>query len=295
MDNCSLIATIFLLLVTVTTVKQRIISDPHWVEPLQVSLLTCVTDSTPLLPEDVGQDSLKIIKNGPQCVVFGIFIIWWQNLAWSFLLQKYIVSSQVLKPHPKPWTHLSKWSYRCGRRSDWTNVSVDPGNKRSRLRQNILQKCFFWPQLSFLAGKVRCSRKCWVFIKDGKMRSSGARPAEHVSCYVAGPVPSICPKPLVDDHQRLLSRPHFPPAQTTRPGGEREAGRAGEAEDVLDHRHHARLLLEPPVPGDQHLLEVQSGQEIPGWWGVGSQTSLLINNLDHSRCRSHYTWASYIP
>ena len=80
MDNCSLIATIFLLLVTVTTVKQTIISPPHWAEPLQVSLLTCVTDSTPLLPEDVGQDSLKIIKNGPQCVVFGIFIIWWQDV-----------------------------------------------------------------------------------------------------------------------------------------------------------------------------------------------------------------------
>ena len=66
----------------------------------------------------------------------------------------------------------------------------------------------------------------------------------------------------MDDHQRLLSRTDFPPAQTAQPGGEREARRGGEGEALLDHCHHARLLLEPAIPGDQHGLGLQSGQEI---------------------------------
>ena len=42
----------------------------------QINLLTSVLNDAPILPEDVGQDSLSILKDGPQCVAFGIFIIW---------------------------------------------------------------------------------------------------------------------------------------------------------------------------------------------------------------------------
>ena len=37
-------------------------------------------DSTPILPEEIGKDSLKILKNGPQCVAFGVFIIWFSSI-----------------------------------------------------------------------------------------------------------------------------------------------------------------------------------------------------------------------
>ena len=42
----------------------------------QVNLLTCVLNDSPIVLEDVGPDSLSILKDGPQCVAFGIFIIW---------------------------------------------------------------------------------------------------------------------------------------------------------------------------------------------------------------------------
>ena len=74
-DNCSSIETIFLLLVTVTTVGPTPPITPL-VSVFQISLLTCVLDDTPILPEDVGRDSIKILKNGPQTVCFGVFIIW---------------------------------------------------------------------------------------------------------------------------------------------------------------------------------------------------------------------------
>ena len=47
---------------------------------LQINLLTCVLDNTPILPEEIGKDSLKILKNGPQCVAFGVFIIWFSSI-----------------------------------------------------------------------------------------------------------------------------------------------------------------------------------------------------------------------
>ena len=42
----------------------------------QINLLTSVLNDAPILPEDVGQDSKSILKDGPQCVAFGVFIIW---------------------------------------------------------------------------------------------------------------------------------------------------------------------------------------------------------------------------
>ena len=32
------------------------------------------------MPEEIGKDSLKILKNGPQCVAFGVFIIWFSSI-----------------------------------------------------------------------------------------------------------------------------------------------------------------------------------------------------------------------
>ena len=37
-------------------------------------------DSTPILPEEIAGDSLKILRNGPQCVAFGVFIIWFSSI-----------------------------------------------------------------------------------------------------------------------------------------------------------------------------------------------------------------------
>ena len=37
-------------------------------------------DNTPILHEDIGNDTRKILKNGPQCVAFGIFIIWFSSI-----------------------------------------------------------------------------------------------------------------------------------------------------------------------------------------------------------------------
>jgi len=63
-ENCSFIETLFLLFVSVST----------------INLLTCVLDNTPILHEDIGNDTRKILKNGPQCVAFGIFIIWFSSI-----------------------------------------------------------------------------------------------------------------------------------------------------------------------------------------------------------------------
>ena len=46
----------------------------------QINLLTCVLDSTPILPEEIAGDSLKILRQGPQCVAFGVFIIWFSSV-----------------------------------------------------------------------------------------------------------------------------------------------------------------------------------------------------------------------
>ena len=46
----------------------------------KINLLTCVLDSTPILPEEVAGDSLKILRQGPQCVAFGVFIIWFSSV-----------------------------------------------------------------------------------------------------------------------------------------------------------------------------------------------------------------------
>ena len=74
----------------------------------QINLLTSVLNDAPILPEDVGQDSLKILKDGPQCVAFGIFIIWWISNALKNLIN--YTCFKVLQYYLKPWPYLSQWS-----------------------------------------------------------------------------------------------------------------------------------------------------------------------------------------
>lgn len=60
-NKCSLVETAFLLLVTVST----------------VNLLTTVLNDAPVLPDDDdGEDALPMLMDSPQCVVFGMFMIW---------------------------------------------------------------------------------------------------------------------------------------------------------------------------------------------------------------------------
>ena len=103
-ENCSSIETLFLLFVSVSTVIHCVLFQIITKSTLlfQINLLTCVLDNTPLLPQDVGKDSLRILKNGPQCVFFGIFIIWFSsitlNLGPTFLSGAIASGYQSVKP-----------------------------------------------------------------------------------------------------------------------------------------------------------------------------------------------------
>ena len=59
-NKCSLVETAFLLLVTVST----------------VNLLTTVLNDAPVLPDDDDDDALHMLMDSPQCVIFGMFMIW---------------------------------------------------------------------------------------------------------------------------------------------------------------------------------------------------------------------------
>ena len=59
-NKCSLVETAFLLLVTVST----------------VNLLTTVLNDAPVLPDDDDDDAIPMLMDSPQCVVFGMFMIW---------------------------------------------------------------------------------------------------------------------------------------------------------------------------------------------------------------------------
>lgn len=59
-NKCSLVETAFLLLVTVST----------------VNLLTTVLNDAPVLPDDDDDDALPMLMDSPQCVIFGMFMIW---------------------------------------------------------------------------------------------------------------------------------------------------------------------------------------------------------------------------
>lgn len=60
-NKCSLVETAFLLLVTVST----------------VNLLTTVLNDAPVLPDDDDDDAIPMLMDSPQCVIFGMFMIWW--------------------------------------------------------------------------------------------------------------------------------------------------------------------------------------------------------------------------
>jgi len=63
-SKCSLVETTFLLLVTVST----------------VNLLTVVLNDAPVLPEEEEEDVLSLLKDSPQCVGFGLFMIWFASV-----------------------------------------------------------------------------------------------------------------------------------------------------------------------------------------------------------------------
>jgi len=63
-SKCSLVETTFLLLVTVST----------------VNLLTTVLNDAPILPEDDEEETMSLLKDSPQCVAFGLFMIWFSSI-----------------------------------------------------------------------------------------------------------------------------------------------------------------------------------------------------------------------
>ena len=51
--------------------------------PLQVNLLTTVLNASPVLPTDVEDgdlDTLEMVRDNPQCVAFGLFMIWFSSI-----------------------------------------------------------------------------------------------------------------------------------------------------------------------------------------------------------------------
>merc|ERR1712080_246913 len=63
-SKCSLVETAFLLLVTVST----------------VNLLTTVLNDAPVQPEDDDDNTALALKDSPQCVTFGLFMIWFSSI-----------------------------------------------------------------------------------------------------------------------------------------------------------------------------------------------------------------------
>uniref|UniRef100_A0A0K2TZ94 G-protein coupled receptors family 1 profile domain-containing protein n=1 Tax=Lepeophtheirus salmonis TaxID=72036 RepID=A0A0K2TZ94_LEPSM len=63
-NKCSLVETAFLLLVTVSS----------------VNLLTTVLNDAPVLPDDDDDDALPMLMDSPQCVIFGMFMIWFASI-----------------------------------------------------------------------------------------------------------------------------------------------------------------------------------------------------------------------
>lgn len=43
----------------------------------QINLLTTVMSDVPVLPDEDDEDALPMLMDSPQCVAFGIFVIWW--------------------------------------------------------------------------------------------------------------------------------------------------------------------------------------------------------------------------
>ena len=43
---------------------------------VQINLLTTVMSDVPVLPDEDDEDALPMLMDSPQCVAFGIFVIW---------------------------------------------------------------------------------------------------------------------------------------------------------------------------------------------------------------------------
>ena len=43
---------------------------------VQINLLTTVMSDVPVLPDEDDEDALPMLLDSPQCVAFGIFVIW---------------------------------------------------------------------------------------------------------------------------------------------------------------------------------------------------------------------------
>ena len=41
-----------------------------------MNLLTTVLNDAPILPEEDEEDTMSLLKDSPQCVAFGLFMIW---------------------------------------------------------------------------------------------------------------------------------------------------------------------------------------------------------------------------
>ena len=74
-NKCSLVETAFLLLVTVST----------------VNLLTTVLNDAPVLPDDDDEDAMPMLMDSPQCVLVGMFMIWYVYIALTLLCHQVIL------------------------------------------------------------------------------------------------------------------------------------------------------------------------------------------------------------
>ena len=43
---------------------------------MKVNLLTTVLNDAPVQPEEDDEDTASLLKDSPQCVTFGLFMIW---------------------------------------------------------------------------------------------------------------------------------------------------------------------------------------------------------------------------
>ena len=51
-----------------------------------MNLLTTVMSDVPVLPDEDDEDALPMLMDSPQCVAFGIFVIWCGVLSVEYLL-----------------------------------------------------------------------------------------------------------------------------------------------------------------------------------------------------------------
>jgi len=87
-SKCSLVETTFLLLVTVST----------------VNLLSVILNDAPILPEEDDEDVALLVKDSPQCMTFGLFMIWFAsvivNLGPTFLSGALAANAGTLMDEP---------------------------------------------------------------------------------------------------------------------------------------------------------------------------------------------------